>query len=1495
MPRAAITLGGAELIMAPEDIGHQISVLLEVPRARTAAIKRATRISEGPVDDIINGIWRRQQLDFSKYKDATIARQINRRLTALQLDDLDAYAAFTREHPEELDALAKSFLISVTAFFRDKEAFEAVGEVIRTIVAAKKPGEPIRIWVPGVGTGEEAYSIAILVHEAMEGNLTRHPTQIFATDIDVDAIAHARKGRYPEASLEALDKARIQRYFSATATGYRIEPRIQEMVAFARQDLIRDPPFLRLDLISCRNVFIYFKPDLQQHLFQVFHYALNPGGRVFMGSSEVIGTSTLFKQTHKARIFQRNDLAQLLTPRLIQLHSPVSGLGRIPPSTKPLDPKLLLREQLARAYAPPSVLMDGGNKLVELFGQTQPYFQLGEGSAQLDVLRFIRSDLRTELRALIHRVRQGGADSAAGQAHYAEGEDSGFRMCVARIASGQGESTALRLSFEVARRTVEATRFSKRGAKRSEPDAAEQDQIRVLQDELTNTREHLQTVIEELETSNEEFQSLNEELQAAGEELQASNEELATSNEELQATNEELTTVNDELQAKTQEVVSTLEELENVQDATSVAMVVLDKDLLITRFNANAVRQIGLTQSDLGRNLAALPIRIPQADIQTQLHHVMAGATIDPFELDVGDSVFQIEIRPYLGKHHAIEGAVLSMADITELKNREQALLEANRLFETFAATNQAVIWVQEPEFGPIRYVNPAFRHLYGLDPQMVLRDPEYLFKVMHEADAHALKQAHLNTRDEPWSLESRIIHPKDGATHWLRTRAFPLREHGRLRYVVGFTFDITAEYEHGSGSGSGSVSGDIDLCRLFDLLMETGADGIIGFDTEARILFVNGAVESLLALEGKGLVGQPASAVLAAEEAEQLAKLIAMSTRQRRTLKRVATATDGAAHRSLEIVLSTEPLMLGGRAAAVAVFRNPFGHRQVLRQLQIADSVFRTTQDGVMVLDDDTRIILVNPALLRILKRSEDLLIGSVPDIFPARATRSAFNADIWRTLEQSRRWSGEVHAQVEGDNFVVLETEVSTLERTSVDDLGHYMVVVTDITQRRSYEQTIYHQANFDALTNLPNRLLLEDRLGQELRHARREGYGLTLMFIDLDRFKEVNDSLGHEAGDELLVGVAERIHGLVRASDTLSRFGGDEFVLLLPKYQRSQAPEITAREVLQALEKPFEIKGQTLFASASIGIAVFPQDGSESSDLLRNADAAMYQAKHGGRHGFAFFQAGMNADAMRRLKLETDLRNAIANGELCAFYQPVVVAASGRPCSLEALVRWRHPKYGLLPPAAFIPHAEESGLIEPITRLVLADARARLAAWRQRIDASLQVAVNFSPRLFRRLDLAELFGAGPNDTLNGLVVEVTESLFMGAGDTRVMANLTWLTERGARIALDDFGTGYSSLAYVRDFPVNVIKIDRSFVKDLGATDHLRDLALIEAAITMAHGVGARVIAEGVETHLQAETLVRLGADQLQGFLFAKPMPPEKVEAYLMAHNASIQEQAT
>ncbi|MDJ0741016.1 MAG: EAL domain-containing protein [Gammaproteobacteria bacterium] len=1450
MPQAAITNGGAELILTPDEIGGQIARLLIERRTQAAPRSAGPEAPDGPLGDLFSAIWQRRQLDFSAYKDASIRDQLDRRLAALQLPDLDAYLQFVAEHPEEIDALTKGFLVTETTFFHDTEAFAAAAETVDAIVAGKADGEPIRVWVPGCATGEQVYAIAMLVFEAIGGDTQRHPVKIFGTDIDADATAHARRGRYSADAVDGVEADLLERYFTASGDGYQVARRLQQIVVFARQDLVRDPPFLHLDLIACRNVLNDFRPELQDHLFRVFHYALNPAGHLLPGNAEAVSAAgELFRQADNGRIFVRDDTATASALRLSQFRAnhefaPATATPR--PSEAPPDPRTMLHEQLARAYAPPSALVDADNRLVELFGATEAFFRVGEGSAEPDVLNLIRHDLRSDLRALLHRARSRRGETAVGEAVF--GDDGvGVRLCVAALDGDRDGRDLLRVSFDPVRRAASTDDTS----------------VAELHDELSSTRDFLQTVVEELETSNQE--------------LRSSTARNATSNEQMHATNAELSSVNNELQTEVDGLRRTLTDLERVHNASAVATVVVDRDLLVTRFNEAAVRTVGLSQDAVGHNLTALPLRLPVADLYEALNATLREQRVEPLEVSSGGRDFRIEMQPYRDDSQRVDGVVIDIADISQLKNQQHLLRETNALFEVFANHVGAVTWVQEPKFGRMIYVNAAFRHVYGLDPEAVMRDPETIFEVMQHDDAARLKQQHLDAHDQPWSLDTRITHPRDGTLRWLSTRAYPVIGAERPRYVVGLTVDITDDVESRRDLGG--------VAHVFDLLLDSAADGVVGLDAERRVTFVNDTVCQLTGVARDALVGQDAAALFDDSVVATLDEVTRAGERQRRHLQRVLVHAAGDASLTTDVVVSSEPLLRGGDTTAIAVVGRPREERMSTRELQIAANVFRNTQDGVMVLDDETRIVAVNPALTQILHRDEDLLIGSVPDVFPNREPHSAFPADIRSALDKDGRWSGEVHTQRSDAEFIVLESEVRTLDRTHGEDEGRYMVVVNDITQRRAYDKAGNRQANFDALTGLPNRTLLHDRLSLELRHAARDGYGVTVMFIDLDRFKEVNDSLGQEAGDELLLMVASRIQERVRSTDTLSRFGGDVFVLMMPKYQRSQAPELMARTLIDAVDQPFEIRNQSVFVSASIGIAIFPHDGNDTSELLRNADAAMYEAKNSGRRGFAFYQPQMTVDATERINLEAELRQALEMNQLRVHYQPIVLASNGRTCGMEALVRWQHPELGLLPPADFIPYAEEVGLVEPITRFVLADARHRLTSWRKFVDQDFSISVNFSARLFRKAAFHDLLRNCDGD-LEGLTIEVTEGLFIDDRDTDVIDSINRLKECGAQIALDDFGTGFSSLAYVRRFPVDMIKIDRSFVAD--APDDPRDGALVEAAVAMAHGLGATVVAEGVETERQASKMRALGADLLQGYLFAKPMPPEDAEIYLARSEA-------
>ncbi len=440
-----------------------------------------------------------------------------------------------------------------------------------------------------------------------------------------------------------------------------------------------------------------------------------------------------------------------------------------------------------------------------------------------------------------------------------------------------------------------------------------------------------------------------------------------------------------------------------------------------------------------------------------------------------------------------------------------------------------------------------------------------------------------------------------------------------------------------------------------------------------------------------------------------------------------------------------------------------------------------------------------------------------------------------------------------------------------------------VQDITERKLAEERSWHQAHYDALTSLPNRLLFNDRLEVAIQRAQREHQRLAIMFLDLDDFKQVNDTLGHSAGDELLVLVGERLRRALRREDTVARLGGDEFLILLNGARDADRVAVMARKILAVFENPFVAKKRDIFLSGSLGIALCPDDGSNPEALMANVDTAMYRAKKTGRNTFQFFTTEMQRHAQERAALESGLRRALRREELSLHYQPIRELSTGRIVSLEALVRWQHPERGLLLPRTFVNVAEDLGLIVPLGAWVLRRACERIRAWRERGAGPLTVAVNLSARQIQHEDFARWVLQILRETglpPEALDLEITESIAMQSVETTRKV-LGQLSEKGLRISIDDFGTGHSSLSYLKHFPIHRLKVDRSFID--GMARDARDRAIVAGVLSIAHSLGVRVVAEGVETEEQASILVALGCDEAQGFLFGKPAPESEIEKLL------------
>lgn len=548
-----------------------------------------------------------------------------------------------------------------------------------------------------------------------------------------------------------------------------------------------------------------------------------------------------------------------------------------------------------------------------------------------------------------------------------------------------------------------------------------------------------------------------------------------------------------------------------------------------------------------------------------------------------------------------------------------------------------------------------------------------------------------------------------------------------------------------------------------------------------------------------------------------------------------------------------------------------------------LLDSIVNTAADGIVVVTIGGIIEFANPALCRMLGCDPSELDGvPIEDLLQSNTQTAAF----WESLfcssesEQTAPLSLQTHARSRDGTMIPVEIHAS---RMLLNGSRRATVVVRDISERLDSQEQMWRLAHFDELSGLPNRLLFRQLLEQALIDAGRSKKPLAVLLIDLDRFKLINDTLGHDTGDEVLRQVTARLRQCLSETDIISRFGGDEFAALIRDIDGADAARAAAKRVLAAVDQPYRLNGEEYHLSASIGISTFPGDSVDATALLRNAELAMYRAKDQGKNNFQFHSPQMNARSFEYVVLERFLRRAIEQDEFLIHYQPQVEVASGRLTGAEALLRWNHPGMGMMQPDKFIPLAEETGLIVPIGRIVMMRACIAARRWQECGIPGFRVAVNLSPRQFAQSELVadvrhilEDTGLAPEY----LELEITESMVM-ENPERAAAILHELRAVGVKLAIDDFGTGYSSLGYLKRFPVNTLKIDRSFIKDVPADAD--DVAITHAVIAMGHSLRLLTVAEGVETKAQAEFLATNGCDLMQGYLISRPLPMEDMDRFL------------
>ncbi|GHV03942.1 hypothetical protein AGMMS50229_04230 [Campylobacterota bacterium] len=673
------------------------------------------------------------------------------------------------------------------------------------------------------------------------------------------------------------------------------------------------------------------------------------------------------------------------------------------------------------------------------------------------------------------------------------------------------------------------------------------------------------------------------------------------------------------------------------------------------------------------------------------------------------------------------------------------------------------------------------------------------------------------------------------------------------------------------------------DLAESHSLLNNIAdhlSEGILGFDGDRRLMFINRQAETLLQRASDELIGRRFNDVLNIPDRSAVDFVTAILDGSRFNGEVWLKASGSESQFPALFLGGPLPSLEGlGTAGYVVSFRDVTAEHEAEARLRLAARVFDNLSEAMTVAGADGRIQSINPAFAAITGYSEQEAIGKVPgQVLGSGQHDNEFFKSMWATLKQEGKWRGEIiNRRKNGELFP------EWLSITSVRDqsgkVEQYIALFSDMTDRKQAEAHIHHLAYHDSLTGLANRMLFGDRLNTAIHQAHRAGRPLAVVFLDLDRFKSINDSLGHPEGDKLLKQVGKRLEELLREGDTLARFGGDEFAILLPEIDDPADAAALARRILRSFEKPFLVGGHEVFSGTSVGIAIYPNDAKDGDILLKHADVALYNAKNAGRSTYQFFQESKSEDFLARLELETALRHAVDRNELRLYYQPQVSSQTQKIYGVEALVRWQHPALGLIPPDRFIPLAESTGYIDTLGIWCLETACNQFVQWQKTGVPIQRIAVNVSVRQLKNphfMDTVLDIVKRTEMPLEHLELEMTESS-MTDNPERVMEIFAAFRAKGIRIAIDDFGTGYSSLSYLARFPVDVLKIDKSFVQAMDTENDTT--AVVRAIAVLAHSLSMEIVAEGIETEPQRNKLTAFGVELLQGYLYSRPVPNEKL----------------
>ena len=728
MPSSAIETGLVDFVLPPQKMPEQLIKYIEHSKT-PPRVGPVSNVAPGALQKILVLLRSHTGQDFTFYRTNTICRRIERRMNVHQHQHIDDYLRHLQEHSGELDKLFRELLIGVTNFFRDPEAFGILKEkLLAPMLASMGKQQTVRIWVPGCSGGEEVYSIAMTLRECMDDLNRGLKAQIFGTDIDNESIQQARYGLYPTSIAGDVSPDRLRRFFVKEDSSYRVAKEIREMAVFAFQNVLKDPPFTKLDLLSCRNLLIYLEPELQKKLIPLFHYALKPGGMLFLGSSEsVAGMADLFEVADKKwKLFRKREVRN---PNQAMLDFPIGhprrDLLEFPAKKeKELSVSSLAENLLLERYAPPCVILDKDNNILYTHGRTGKYLELASGQARLNVLEMAREGLRHELARALRKVTADNRELTLQDLHVKT--NGGYQTVNVSIKS-IGKDDNLPPMLMIAFHDVEA-KPAQAAKARPERAVPEKNRVSQLERDLKASQENLQTAVEQLETSNEELKSANEELQSTNEEMQSTNEELETSKEELQSVNEELVTVNTELQGKIEELASSNHDMKNLFDNIKIPTLFLDNHLLVKRFTAETKKVINLIPSDIGRPLSDIVSNLDEMNLVEACQEVVETLTLKEAEVRTKKGLWYLmRIMPYRAEENIIKGVVITFTDINRHKDNEQRLRDNQEQYRLLFELNPLPMWILDLETLAFLGANQAAMRSYGYSKEeflaMTLKD----------------------------------------------------------------------------------------------------------------------------------------------------------------------------------------------------------------------------------------------------------------------------------------------------------------------------------------------------------------------------------------------------------------------------------------------------------------------------------------------------------------------------------------------------------------------------------------------------------------------------------------------------------------------------------------------------------------------------------------------------------------------------------------------------